>query len=109
VLTFLLERQWFRVIVHFANESLPPAAVKLKFANCVRITTRCSHSYKEVPLKEGKTRQNLDCRQMDLRTYSKSFDKCEPTFTLSAFTSLTFLQSIRAAFHEELVHERRCL
>ena len=40
---------------------------------------------------------------MNLRTYSKSFDKCEPTFTLSAFTSLTFLQSIRATFHEELV------
>jgi hypothetical protein len=30
LLTFLLERQWFRVIVHFANESLPPAAVKLE-------------------------------------------------------------------------------
>jgi hypothetical protein len=28
--TFLLERQWFRVVVHFANESLPPAAVKLE-------------------------------------------------------------------------------
>jgi hypothetical protein len=30
LLTFLLERQWFRVIVHFANKSLPPAAVKLE-------------------------------------------------------------------------------
>jgi len=30
LLTFLLEHQWFRAVVHFANESLPPAAVKLE-------------------------------------------------------------------------------
>ena len=30
LLTFLLEHQWFRAVVHFANKSLPPAAVKLE-------------------------------------------------------------------------------